>query len=210
VKPREDQVTIMLANTGVRLLELFNAYRAAGGTEAALCRQLGIKSRTLRERLDGRQNFTLRTLAKTCAAMGASLTLQIRHHPTRLIHTPNAPAPAPAPAHPDSLHRLIATVPLTDLHDYRGNRITAGLQRCVLHAIATCGPDWSGPARIAELGDIALGTARRALKALEAAGLITTTTRAALNLPRGAPLQAYTVHRGRLVALAAGTERMTA
>lgn len=211
MKPHGDQVTIMLANTGVTLVEYFRTYQAAGGTAVSLARELGLNPRTLWTKLSGRQNMTLKTLFKLCAAMGADVQLHLQRRgrlPRRL--TPNTPAPTPPPTPPESLHRLIATAPLTTLRSRRGVRVSVGLQRCTLHAVAAIGEGWAGPKRIADAAGIDVRTARRALKALEAAGLITTTTRAALNLPRGAPLQAYTVHRGRLVALAAGTERMTA
>lgn len=212
MRPRTDQTTTMLANIGVQLLEQFHAYRAAGGTTKALCRELGIKPSTLWDRLTGRQNFTITTLAKTCSAMNARVGLVIRPGTARpLPHaapTPNRPAPPAPPTPLDSVHRLAATAPLDDLRDYRGARISAGLQRRILHAVAANGPDWTGPARLAELADAHYGTTRRALQAMTAAGLIVTTTRQKRNLPKGAALQAYTVCVDRLIALAAGTHRI--
>lgn len=207
MRPATDQATTMLANIGVQLVEQFHAYRAAGGTTIALCRELGIKPRTLWDRLNGRQNFTITTLAKTCAALGAKAGLVIRRGQTRPLLTPNTPPPPAPPTPTDSVHRLAATAPLEDLHDYRGARISAGLQRRLLHAIAANGPDWTGPERLAELADAHVGTTRRALKAMAAAGLIVTTTRHKRNLPKGAALQAYTVAVSRLIALAAGTQK---
>lgn len=211
MKPRDDQVAIMLANTGVTLVEFFRTYQAAGGTAVSLARELGLNPRTLWTKLSGRQNMTLKTLFRLCAAMGADVQLHLHRRgrlPRRL--TPNTPAPTPPPTPPESLHRLIATAPLTTLRSRRGMRVSVGLQRCTLHAVAAIGEGWSGPQRIADAAGLDVRAARRALQALEAAGIITATHRPALGLPLGTPLYAYQIRRGRLVALAACTERTVA